>query len=337
MTGGDAPRVWAGIVGQSAAVALLQRAIAADRLAHAYAFVGPSGVGRRLTAVAFASGDALLGPRVRDVRDVPARRGRPAPRLPGDRAHAAPRQSEGRPDDPDRRGPGARAHGRARSSRGEPEGVRPRRRGPHDAPDRPGPLEDPRGAAAADPPRHDHRQSAGAAADAAVALPAGAVRPACRRKRRRGSWRSAALRPRPACSWRGWPRVVRGSPSRSTSTPSGAAGTRRSRLPPSRGAARRRAGPSANRPRDGGSVPRALLGLVPGRALPRGRRLRGAARQRRPGARPPRARRAGAGAGPRRRLGGVKAAWVALEGNANPGSRWRPRCSDSRGCGVAAA
>jgi DNA polymerase-3 subunit delta' len=46
--------VWGGIVGQSAAVALLQRAIARDRLAHAYAFVGPSGVGRRLTAVAFA-------------------------------------------------------------------------------------------------------------------------------------------------------------------------------------------------------------------------------------------------------------------------------------------
>jgi len=46
--------VWGGIVGQSAAVALLQRAITLDRLAHAYAFVGPSGVGRRLTAVAFA-------------------------------------------------------------------------------------------------------------------------------------------------------------------------------------------------------------------------------------------------------------------------------------------
>ena len=58
MTGGDVPRVWAGIVGQSAAVALLQRAIAADRLAHAYAFVGPSGVGRRLAAVAF--GQAAL-------------------------------------------------------------------------------------------------------------------------------------------------------------------------------------------------------------------------------------------------------------------------------------
>jgi DNA polymerase-3 subunit delta' len=51
---GAVPRAWAGIVGQSAAVVLLQRAIAADRLAHAYAFVGPSGVGRRLTAVAFA-------------------------------------------------------------------------------------------------------------------------------------------------------------------------------------------------------------------------------------------------------------------------------------------
>jgi DNA polymerase III subunit delta' len=52
--------VWAGIVGQSAAVALLQRAIALDRLAHAYAFVGPSGVGRRLTAIAFAQA-ALCG------------------------------------------------------------------------------------------------------------------------------------------------------------------------------------------------------------------------------------------------------------------------------------
>jgi DNA polymerase-3 subunit delta' len=54
MTGTGEPGAWAGIVGQPAAVALLQRAIALDRLAHAYAFVGPSGVGRRLTAVAFA-------------------------------------------------------------------------------------------------------------------------------------------------------------------------------------------------------------------------------------------------------------------------------------------
>jgi DNA polymerase-3 subunit delta' len=49
-----APAVWADIVGQRGAVALLQRAIAQDRLAHTYAFIGPSGVGRRLTAVAFA-------------------------------------------------------------------------------------------------------------------------------------------------------------------------------------------------------------------------------------------------------------------------------------------
>ena len=60
MTRAEAPGVWAGIVGQSAAVALLQRAIALDRPAHAYAFVGPAGVGRRLTAVAFAQ--ALLCP-----------------------------------------------------------------------------------------------------------------------------------------------------------------------------------------------------------------------------------------------------------------------------------
>ena len=46
--------IWASIVGQTGAIALLQRALVADRLAHAYAFVGPVGVGRRLTALAFA-------------------------------------------------------------------------------------------------------------------------------------------------------------------------------------------------------------------------------------------------------------------------------------------
>ena len=48
------------IRGQSAAVEVLSRAIAAGRVAHAYAFVGPSGVGRKLTALAFAQ--ALLCP-----------------------------------------------------------------------------------------------------------------------------------------------------------------------------------------------------------------------------------------------------------------------------------
>jgi DNA polymerase-3 subunit delta' len=42
------------VIGQGPAVALLRRALAGDRVAHAYAFVGPPGVGRRLTAVAFA-------------------------------------------------------------------------------------------------------------------------------------------------------------------------------------------------------------------------------------------------------------------------------------------
>lgn len=50
----EAGGVWAEIVGQPAAVALLRRAVAGDRLAHAYAFLGPAGVGRRLTARAFA-------------------------------------------------------------------------------------------------------------------------------------------------------------------------------------------------------------------------------------------------------------------------------------------
>jgi DNA polymerase-3 subunit delta' len=46
--------LWDGIVGQDDAVGLLRRAVATGRVAHAYAFVGPPGVGRRLTALAFA-------------------------------------------------------------------------------------------------------------------------------------------------------------------------------------------------------------------------------------------------------------------------------------------
>ena len=60
MTLAGAPEIWAGIVGQAGAITLLRRAMALDRPAHAYAFVGPAGVGRRLTAVALAQ--ALLCP-----------------------------------------------------------------------------------------------------------------------------------------------------------------------------------------------------------------------------------------------------------------------------------
>jgi DNA polymerase-3 subunit delta' len=49
-----------GIRGQAAAIEVLRRALAGGRVAHAYAFVGPSGVGRRLAARAFAR--ALLCP-----------------------------------------------------------------------------------------------------------------------------------------------------------------------------------------------------------------------------------------------------------------------------------
>lgn len=48
------------IRGQARAIEVLTRAIASGRVAHAYAFVGPSGVGRKLTALAFAQ--ALLCP-----------------------------------------------------------------------------------------------------------------------------------------------------------------------------------------------------------------------------------------------------------------------------------
>jgi DNA polymerase-3 subunit delta' len=46
--------------GQAAAVDVLTRALASGRVAHAYAFVGPSGVGRKLVAIEFAK--ALLCP-----------------------------------------------------------------------------------------------------------------------------------------------------------------------------------------------------------------------------------------------------------------------------------
>ena len=45
---------------QDEAVTLLRRAIATERVAHAYAFVGPEGSGRRATALAFAA--ALVAP-----------------------------------------------------------------------------------------------------------------------------------------------------------------------------------------------------------------------------------------------------------------------------------
>jgi DNA polymerase-3 subunit delta' len=55
------------IEGQPRAVALLRRALAADRVAHAYAFLGPAGSGRMTTALAFAQ--AIL---CREVREAGA-------------------------------------------------------------------------------------------------------------------------------------------------------------------------------------------------------------------------------------------------------------------------
>lgn len=47
-------RAFDAVVGQPGAVALLRQALLQGRLAHAWAFVGPPGVGRKLTALAFA-------------------------------------------------------------------------------------------------------------------------------------------------------------------------------------------------------------------------------------------------------------------------------------------
>ena len=54
------PDAFTQIRGQDEAVEVLRRAIAGGRVAHAYAFIGPSGSGRKATALAFAK--ALVAP-----------------------------------------------------------------------------------------------------------------------------------------------------------------------------------------------------------------------------------------------------------------------------------
>jgi DNA polymerase-3 subunit delta' len=56
------------ILDQPQAVELLRRALAGDRIAHAYAFIGPSGSGRMTTALAFA--EELLGSPARPHPDL---------------------------------------------------------------------------------------------------------------------------------------------------------------------------------------------------------------------------------------------------------------------------
>jgi len=56
----DAPAALDAIIGQDEAVALLRRAVEGGRVAHAWAFIGPHGAGRRTTALAFAK--ALVAP-----------------------------------------------------------------------------------------------------------------------------------------------------------------------------------------------------------------------------------------------------------------------------------
>jgi len=56
----DAPNALNAIDGQHEAVDLLRRALEGGRIAHAWAFVGPHGAGRRATALAFAK--ALVAP-----------------------------------------------------------------------------------------------------------------------------------------------------------------------------------------------------------------------------------------------------------------------------------
>ena len=69
-----------GIRDQDEAVTLLRRALATGRVAHAYAFVGPEGSGRKATALALAA--ALVAPDGGSAAERAARgRHRPAHRL----------------------------------------------------------------------------------------------------------------------------------------------------------------------------------------------------------------------------------------------------------------
>ena len=58
------------IRGHEEAVTLLRRAIETDRVAHAYAFIGPEGVGRKTTALAFASTLVGAGSEARIARGM---------------------------------------------------------------------------------------------------------------------------------------------------------------------------------------------------------------------------------------------------------------------------
>lgn len=54
---------WSAILGQPLALRLLRQAMAANKLAHAYLFVGPQGVGKRLTAMELAKALNCRSPR----------------------------------------------------------------------------------------------------------------------------------------------------------------------------------------------------------------------------------------------------------------------------------
>jgi DNA polymerase-3 subunit delta' len=64
-----APDPFQAVEGQAAAASLLRRSVAAGRVAHAYAFVGPPGSGRKATALAFAKALLAADPATADRID----------------------------------------------------------------------------------------------------------------------------------------------------------------------------------------------------------------------------------------------------------------------------
>jgi len=86
--------LFADLLGQPRAVALLESVLMRQRFAPAYLFAGPDGVGRRLATLRFLEG-VLTGPQTPLAGSPPARRHRAPSRCPGRICSAPKRSSSG--------------------------------------------------------------------------------------------------------------------------------------------------------------------------------------------------------------------------------------------------
>ena len=164
---------FAEIRGQDEAVEVLRRAVAGDRVAHAYAFVGPAGTRAQGHSARLRQGPGGAG-RCRSGR---AHRPGHMSGCPADRADTAREEPQGAPRPAHRGHSRARASGRAPSGRGGLEGLHRGRRGPDDGAGATGNLEDAGGAARPHRDRPHPFAAARAARDRPLPLPDPSVPP----------------------------------------------------------------------------------------------------------------------------------------------------------------